>query len=447
MRNYITIIFFGFAFLPGSAQNIPSVWNMDDCMDYAVKHSNTVKKQEYGLSSAKADLQAAAASFLPSVNASAAAQYNWGRNIDPSTNTYNNVTTFNNYYDIYASIYLFDGGQVINSWKQAKIARQQGMNNVQKARDDKAIEIMQDFVDVVYCHGCTKFATQKLNDSRRTLHKTERQEELGMKGKPDVAQIKAQVAEDDYNLTHQQNLYNTALLKLKSDMNLPASDSLTIDTLLLDITPDFRMESTDEIYAYASTNNPAALAAKLNVKNLKLQYNINKGKLMPSISLAAGVSTSYYRNFSGNTSPLSFSNQFKNNRGEYVGATLKIPIFNQLSGVRDLRKARNNLRIAQADEDEALRKLRTDIEQSVMDRNGYAKEVVQMISKVDADAWAYHITQRKFEEGLMNAIDLQTSANTLLQSRISLLQKRMLYIMKDRLVTYYKGNGLITENK
>ncbi len=82
-----------------------------------------------------------------------------------------------------------------------------------------------------------------------------------------------------------------------------------------------------------------------------------------------------------------------------------------------------------------------------MDRNGYAKEVVQMISKEDADAWAYHITQRKFEEGLMNAIDLQTSANTLLQSRISLLQKRMLYIMKDRLVTYYKGNGLITENK
>ena len=36
-------------------------------------------------------------------------QYAWGRNIDPETNTYNNVTTFNNYYQLYAELNVFDG--------------------------------------------------------------------------------------------------------------------------------------------------------------------------------------------------------------------------------------------------------------------------------------------------------------------------------------------------
>ena len=43
----------------------------------------------------------------------------WGRNIDPETNTYNNVTTFNNYYQLYAELNVFDGFATINALKQA----------------------------------------------------------------------------------------------------------------------------------------------------------------------------------------------------------------------------------------------------------------------------------------------------------------------------------------
>ena len=39
-------------------------------------------------------------------------------------------------------------------------------------------------------------------------------------------------------------------------------------------------------------------------------------------------------------------------------------------------------------------------------------------------------------------IDLQISANTYYASRVSLLQKQMLYILKTKLVDYYKGEPL-----
>lgn len=419
-----------------------NVWTMDRCMKYAVEHSAVVKKKCYEAANRKEDYKAALSSFFPKVGAEINGQYNWGRNIDPSTNTYNTVTTFNNYYNLYASLNVFQGGQIIKQFQQARLSRQIGENEIQKMKDDKAIEVMQAFVDAAYYKGCITLAAEKLADSRQLLLKVNRQEQLGMKGKPDVAQVGAQVAEDDYNLTHQQNLYNAALLALKSAMSYPAADSLALDTLMRRFTPEFRLENQDNISSSACAQNPSAKAASYNVLNARYQYQINKGKLLPSLSLSAGIATNYYKNFSGSDTALPFNTQFKNNRGEYVGATLSIPIFNG-SNRSEVRKARNNIQIALLDKEETLRKLGTDIRQALMDRNGYVKEILQMEEKVQADSLAYHVAHRKFEEGMMNAIDLHTTANTLLQAKVLLLQKRMLYVMKDRLVDYYKGDSLI----
>ena len=50
----------------------------------------------------------------------------------------------------------------------------------------------------------------------------------------DVAQMEAQQATDAYNLTHQRNLYETAMLTLKQTMNYPVADTLVLDTRLID---------------------------------------------------------------------------------------------------------------------------------------------------------------------------------------------------------------------
>lgn len=66
-----------------------------------------------------------------------------------------------------------------------------------------------------------------------------------------------------------------------------------------------------------------------------------------------------------------------------------------------------------------------------------------MEKKVRADSLAYHVTRRKFEEGLMTSLDVQNSASTLQQSQITLLQSKLTYVMKCRLVDYYKGKEII----
>lgn len=425
------------------------LWTMDECMHYAVENSPKVKKQAYTSDSYKADLNSAVASFFPSMSASVGAEYNFGRSVDPGTNTYNNVSTFNNKYGLNVSIPIFNGGQLINQWRMAKANRQLGMNDIQKEKDDLAINTMEAFMNVVYYRGTVKLAAEQLEENSRILYRTKRQEELGLKGKADVAQIEAQVAANDYNLTHQQNLYDAAVLTLKQNMNFPSDMELDVDTLLLDQSYASMMESIDEIYDYASENNPTAMQAKLQLKASKMQYLMYKGRLLPTISFSAGVSTNYFENLkvdktAENYKPTSsFNNQFTNNRGEYIGFSLSFPLFDGLSRLTNLRKARNNMRIAQEQETEVLRQLQTAIEQAVLDREGYAKETIQMQKKAEADEIAYQVTFRKFEEGLMSPIDLQTSANTLLLSKADLLQRKLMYLMKCKLVDYYKGKPLI----
>jgi len=177
----------------------------------------------------------------------------------------------------------------------------------------------------------------------------------------------------------------------------------------------------------------------------KYQYRIYKGKLLPSIYLNAGISTSYFENLKSDNAPEGFKDQFKNNRGEYVSFSLSFPLFDGLSRLTNARRYRNNMRIARETRTEVFRQLQTAVEQSVLDREGYAKEAIQMDKKVKSDELAYRVTLRKYEEGLMSTLDVQTSANTLLESKANLLQKRLMYLLKSKLVDYYKGKPLINE--
>jgi outer membrane protein len=437
----ITVLFATSIFAAGAQDEKP--WTMNDCMRYAVENSPAVRRQAYTYDTYKAEHTAAVAAFLPALNTGVSGQYNFGRAVDPETNTYTNTTTFNNYYEGYASLPLFRGGQLVNQWRLAKTNRQMGLNDIRKAQDDLALNTMEAFVNVVYYQGTVRFAAEKLEESNRTLYKVRRQEELGLKGKADVAQIEAQAAGDDYVLTHQQNLYRTALLKLKEYMNYPYDLELNVDTTVTEINYLLAGESLAELYDHAAATNPTALQAAYKLKAAEMQHLIQKGRLFPSISLSAGIYTSYFENLKSETTPEAFRSQFKNNRGEYLSLSFTFPLFDGLVRATDVRRARNNVRIAREQQTETLRQLQSAIEQSLADRDGFAKESIQMEKKLQADLLAYQVTLRKFEEGLMSPLDLRTSANILIESRANLLQRKLMYLLKARQVNYYKGDALV----
>lgn len=425
-------------------------WSLDDCMKYAVEHATEVKREVVNARQRKQDYQHAVAGFLPTVTGGVQGQYAWGRNIDPETNTYNNVTTFNNYYQLYAELNVFDGFATINALKQAKLSRDYSATAMQKIQDDRAIDVMQKYVDAAYAEASIRIASEKLNESKRMLAKMKRLYELGEKGRPDVVQMESQVAEDEYNLTHQENVAKQSLLALKSAMNFPVDEELKIlikEEQNLKLTSDNNEVSEsgvnyETVYQGFQNISPDLKSAEYEVERARYDYKIAKGRLLPSLSLGGGISTNYYKNLSQKGQYDGFASQFRNNQGEYLALTLSIPIYNS-DRWHSVKKARNDWQLAQVNLEETRRRLHDQIAQAVMDAEGYAKELHQMQKKVASDSLAYHMSSRKFEEGMLSTFDLHTAAQTLLESKIKELQMQMLLIIKQRLVAYYQGENLI----
>ena len=425
-------------------------WSLDDCMKYAVEHATEVKREVVNARQRKQDYQHAVTGFLPTVTGGVQGQYAWGRNIDPETNTYNNVTTFNNYYQLYAELNVFDGFATINALKQAKLSRDYSATAMQKIQDDRAIDVMQKYVDAAYAEASIRIASEKLNESKRMLAKMKRLYELGEKGRPDVVQMESQVAEDEYNLTHQENVAKQSLLALKSAMNFPVDEELKIlinEEQNLKLTSDNKEVpesgvNYETVYQGFQNISPDLKSAEYEVERARYDYKIAKGRLLPSLSLGGGISTNYYKNLSQKGQYDGFASQFRNNQGEYLALTLSIPIYNS-DRWHSVKKARNDWQLAQVNLEETRRKLHDQIAQAVMDAEGYAKELHQMQKKVASDSLAYHMSSRKFEEGMLSTFDLHTAAQTLLESRIKELQMQLLLIIKQRLVAYYQGENLI----
>ena len=176
----------------------------------------------------------------------------------------------------------------------------------------------------------------------------------------------------------------------------------------------------------------------------KHEWHQARASLLPALSLSAGLSTTYFKTLNSETAT-SFSSQFKNNMGEYVGVSLSIPLFNRLQTITNIRRAKNNYRIAQEAYDQKQLELTKLSSEAWNDWQGYLKQTIQMQKKVQADSLSYQLTRRQFEEGLSTAIDVHTTSAQLLNSKATLLQCQLMAMVKEQLVRYYKGETIWTE--
>ena len=424
------------------------VWGVDRCMAYAVDHNHTVKQRRLEADNYELDRLQAIGNFLPGVSGSTGVQYSFGRSVDPETNTYNNVSTFNNSYALEASLTLFRGGSLVNELRRSRAAVLLGKAALQEARDNTALETFQAYIDALYYYGTERLARRKLAESDSLLYKTRRQEELGLKGMADVAQMEAQQAADTWNLTRQRNLFRTAMLTLKQRMNYPAPEPLPLDTCLLDADAfsfvRLSAERPEDVAGAALSVSPTLRRAEMNRRIALMRRKGSWANILPQITLFGGVSSSYYKELHRDGYD-SFGRQFRNNLGQYFGVSMSVPLFGRFSGVVGMRRARNDWRIAQEQYEEQKAELRKLVIQAVNDREGCLRETVQMQKKVASDSLAYRVTRRKYEEGLMTSLDVQNSAATLFESETLLLQSKLTYLLKCRLVDYYKGKTIINE--
>lgn len=431
-KSNLILLFLPFFYLTSSAQS--KEWTLQECIDYGVDQSLSMDRQ---LLSNKIDntyLRDARLNLLPEISGSSNLGYNFGRSIGEN-NTYVNTRIMSNNYYLGASLNLFSGFTAINTLRYRKISKLKGLEDSEKKANDIAINIMQAFYDLAYAEGMIEISKEQLENAQLQLKKMERQHELGIKPKSDLFDIQAQVAESEYNLISNQNKKATALVTLKQAMNYQPDDELEIDVhSLSSILPEKETLNAEQVFNQAIDQLPEVHSAQFAVKVARLNWYVNKGRLLPSFNMSGSLNTYYY-----DTQNNSFSKQFKDNLGKSFGFNVNIPIFGGLYRHSNVARAKYEMKDAEYAYQETLQNSYKEIELAVLDLQAAAQEYNMALKKLSFNELSYQANKKKYEQGLVTIMDVNTSDNNLRQAKLDLLKAKLTYGIKKRMVNFYKG--------
>lgn len=429
-----------------NAQRDTVVMSLRDCMSYALSHSAKMRIQEANNRDAQISRRdAILMAFTPSVSAGSYAYSNFGRSIDPETNTYSQIASFHNGYSVSAGIGLFNGFQAVNNVKIAKTAQQMSLTQTQLLEDEICLATMEAYCNVVYYVELKKVLMSQLNTAESWLHLAERQEQLGQKSHTDVLQLQADLAKCQYRLTSCQIMLDNAIITLKDMMLWPLDEPLELEdtkglTLFSSLSGQKDQTNVSDLIAYAQKYNGKALVADDRLRQARIALKTARWQYAPSLSLSGGWSTSFftYPGQKGYT-PMPFSDQIKNNSGEYIQLSLSIPIFNHLSVASNIARKKNELDRVSVECEQSLREIEAEVTRAVADRDAAAEALQEAMLRASLQGESLELNRKRFEQGAISAVEYRTISDDYLTAVAEQLNARLQYFIKSYVVRYYAG--------
>lgn len=424
---------------------------LHDCMLYATENSLKIKSaQSETADAAGSRTKAILDAFTPSISAGTYAYSNFGRSVDPETNTYVSTTSFNNGYSISGGITLFNGFEAVNNIRISQTSVKMGLCKEQQTADELCLAVMEAYCNVLYYKQMSDILSDQTGTARESLRLMQRQEEIGMKGHSDVIDMEAELATREYQAVSMKNLYNDALTILRNLMYWPEDRELAIECDLPDsgfgsiLSPSRGDEKS--IIESNTVSLPKVAMAKYTLDNAKAELRKARWRFAPRLSLNAGWSTSYYT-YPGqeNYVPLPYMTQLQNNGGEYIQLSLSIPLYDRLGNIFNLRHKKNSCLRAGLDYEQQLRDVKAEVTRAIQDRDGAAAALLQADRRAEVQKEAYGLSLRKLEQGLISPLEFQKASDNWLNSNAERLDALLKYRLKRSIVDYYKGTGYLAQ--
>ncbi|MGW9684491.1 TolC family protein [Flagellimonas sp. 2504JD1-5] len=443
-KIYITALIFLIS-LCGFSQK---VWTLDECVAYAIEHNLQVKSTLYTKDSSKETYRQSVRNLLPNINGFSSYTIQFGRSEDPNTNDFVNTEFFRNNYSLGTNLDVFQGFQKLNSIKASKFIYKATQEEVMQEKFLLAFRVMSAFYDIKFYEGLVANSLEQQEISQSNYDLVKRQVDLGMMAGADLYEAESNLLGDKLLVTQNKNLLAIAKLTLLQEMNLNEESDITLQPSL-DASEEISNQEieVDSLYNVARGFVPIVKSQEFRVNAAKKQLQSIRGGLYPSLSLVAGIGTSYFEtnvDTDGNLIP--FRTQLKDNTSKFVGAELSIPISNGWSNRSRVKQqkiaylqAKNNLEIQEQELFQLLQQL-------VQTNRALEDEFEQSKKKVQAQELAFAIAQKRYEKGLINALDLFQAKNLFGVAQNENLQVGLRLKVNKSTIDFYNGLPIFNIN-
>jgi outer membrane protein len=418
-------------------------WPLEVCIDYALKHNLKLKDLNYSIKSNQENHKQSFRDLLPSISGNSNYYIQYGRSIDPNTNEIVSSDFFSNNYSINADIEIFRGFQKMNTIASTKFLFKATQEESLQEKYLLAFRVMTAFFDVQFYEGLLQISQEQVNISMTNFNLVKKQIELGLKAGADLYEAESILIADKLIVTQSKNNLEAAQLKLIQEMNLENVTTIKINTVKENTflaEEKIQQVNADTVYTSALSFMPIIKAQELRVKAAEKDIAIARGSLYPSLSFSAGYGTGYFEtnvDATGNVIP--FLTQTKDNASQFIGVSLRIPFSQKWSSRSQVKqqkiallKAVNNLSIQKQELNKIILELIQAYDATLTE---YELTKQSEVSRL----LAFKTAQKKYNKGLISAVELYQFKNFLANAQNENLQVQLKLKVQEKTLDFYKG--------
>lgn len=413
-----------------AAKAFPLVWDLSSCLQYAKSNNIQLRTLRLDSKSAEQDRLLAKAALLPDLYASGTLSAN-----HYNLNTGNSSAAINTSgsYGLSSSWTLYRGGYLKQDIRQKDLSVQAANYNVLVTENDITLEITQAYLNILVDKETIIYDLDLVKTSKAQLLQAKQRFDAGSAARKDVVQFEAQLAADQYALTNAQNAERQDKITLKQLLQLPATHDFEI------VKPDTVVTATEipdlaAVQQYALTNRPEVKYAELAVSVADLEIIKAKTGYLPTLSLGAGIGTSF-----ANDPNYNVFHQFDNNFYQQAAVTLSVPIFTKRQNKTNVAKAR----IASQQSRLSLENTRTSLalttEKAYITAQNSQSQFVSATEQLKYNAEVYRIANAELKIGTANIVDYYQQRNLYVQAMQTYIQAKYNAALAARIYQFYLG--------
>ena len=463
-----------FLLLSAIAVEGQTVWTLESCIQYARENNLTIRLQKLNSEIAKLSLTRDKAAFLPGVSAGATHSYNYGRTVDMYTNEFATDRVRSNNFYIGANVTIFNGFNLINSYKKSQLEAEAAILDAQQTSDDISLSIATAYLQVLYSMELVNNAQSQLDITLLQVDKNRKMYAAGSVSQGALLTIEAQAASEESQLVSAENQLEMSILTLAQMLDLKDMSGFQIavpDISTLD-TSSFLLMNPADVYAFAEKNQPGLMAAQYRVQIAERNLGIARAGRYPQLTLNGSLGTGYSgasRRMTGynvngvdtigftsesmmeyvmmpsldytyETTP--FQDQINDNINKSIGLQLTIPIFSRLNTTLAVRQAKIGIESATINFEQEKLNLQKTIQQAYADASGAYRKYAATKKQVAALEESFKYMDQRFSVGLATPIDYSDAKNKLATAKSEMLQSKYEFIFRTKILDYYLGREI-----
>ena len=451
------------------------IWTLRQCIEYAKENSLTLKQAEYGIQLAALTRAQNKAARLPSLNGSASGGMQFGRTIDPTTNSFNNQRISFNSYRLDASVPLFSGGAINNRIRQSELDLKAAKADAAFAFNNTALNIANAFLQILMAEEQLENARKRIELTRQQLEQTDKMIAAGTLPPNDRLEVEAQLARDEQVIVQAENLVQLNYLSLKEFMQLPPGTDMKIARPQLDLNDvtDPATVSFSRVYSVALSTQPQVQRDEMRLKSSEVGVDIARAALMPTLTLFGGLDTrwssasrvvtgfqteraqqNFY--FPNQPDPVTiefdvqspvleknpFPDQLDQNLGQSVGLALNVPIYNNNRNKINVERARVGILNAKLQSDLTKQQLQVDVQNAIANARAAHRNWVAAVKTMEAARAAFENAEKRYNIGAISSFQYTQARNTYDMAQIDLVVAKYDYVFRSKIIDYYLGRQI-----